>query len=112
MILRFALIPQGMVPRDKIVSEGRDVISPNGDQFNEFFLIACLDDPRFNDNELFIYNRFGQLVNSYEDYRGQWNGLDEDGDEVDEDTYMWVLAILLQSGDTKIYRGAVTVLRN
>lgn len=91
---------------------GRDVISPNGDRFNEFFLISCMDDPRFADNELIIFNRWGQTVNSYQNYRGQWNGLNEDGEEVDEDTYLWVFKVELSSGEQRIFRGAVTVLRN
>lgn len=91
---------------------GRDVITPNGDQFNEFFIISCLDDPRYANNELFLFNRWGQEINSYTNYRNQWNGLDVDGNEVDEDTYMWVLKVVLPTAEQRVYRGAVTLLRN
>lgn len=92
--------------------KGRDVITPNGDSYNEFFIITCLDDPRYQDNELVLFNRWGQTVNTFRGYVNQWNGLDEDGEELEEDTYMWVLTVTLPSGDRDVYRGAVTLLRN
>lgn len=91
---------------------GREVITPNGDGLNEFLIITCLTDSRFSDNELFIYNRWGQEINSYTNYVNDWTGLDMDGNEVEEDSYMWVLRVTLPDGSRDIYRGTVTLLRN
>jgi gliding motility-associated-like protein len=91
---------------------GRDVITPNGDAYNEFFIITCTQDSRYSDNELLIFNRWGQLVNSYSNYSNQWNGVDDGGNEMEEDTYMWVFKVILPNGAREVYRGAVTVLRN
>ncbi len=41
-------------------------VSPNGDEFNETFIIEGLS--KFPDNELFIYNRWGVLVYQQERY--------------------------------------------
>jgi gliding motility-associated-like protein len=92
--------------------EGRDVITPNGDGMNDALTITCLNDPRFSDNELFIFNRRGQLVNQYRNYTDEWRGTDENGNLVTEDAYMWVLNILLPNGQRDIYRGTVTVILN
>ncbi len=89
--------------------EGRKVITPNGDNLNDRFVIECIDE---RPNTLSIYNQWGQLIYQKDNYDNSWQGTDDDGDEVDENTYLWVLEVELQNGATKIYRGAITVLRN
>lgn len=92
--------------------EGRDVITPNSDGMNDFLVISCTEDSRFQDNDLFIYNRRGQLVREYNNYQNEWAGTDADGNLVSEDAYMWVLVVTLSNGQNQVYRGTVTVLLN
>ena len=54
----------------------RNVISPNGDGYNEFFYIHCLED--YAENSLEIYNRWGHLVYNTTDYNNTWNGKDQE----------------------------------
>ena len=56
-------------------------------------------------------SRWGEMVNSFSNYSNEWNGLDENGNEVTEGGYMWVLKILLPNGQTRVERGTVTVVR-
>ena len=88
--------------------EGSKAMTPNGDAFNEYLIINCIDD---YPNELFIFNRWGQQVNSFVNYDNDWNGLDEDGEEVTEDVYMWVLKVAFPDGRDEVYRGTVTLRR-
>jgi gliding motility-associated-like protein len=84
-----------------------DVITPNNDGSNDYFVIACSESV---DNRLRIFTRRGQEVREYENYMNSWNGLDEGGNLVDEDTYLWVLEVNYPNGITNIYKGAVSVL--
>ncbi|MEE9440033.1 MAG: gliding motility-associated C-terminal domain-containing protein [Saprospiraceae bacterium] len=89
--------------------EVRDVITPNGDGINEAFLFTCLDDfPA----DLLVYDRWGKLVYSQDDYDGTWTGISSDGVELIEGGYMYILTIDFGSGRREIMKGTVTILRN
>lgn len=45
-----------------------NVITPNGDQSNETWVIENIDEPFYDGNEVAIYNRYGQLVWKVENY--------------------------------------------
>lgn len=61
-------------------------ISPNGDNLNESFDLSG-----YNVQSLEIYNRFGTLVYSKMDYRNEWKGQSNDGDELPVGTYYYVM---------------------
>jgi len=84
------------------------VITPNGDGFNDVFIIACLRD--IPSNQLDVYDRWGRKVYAVSDYDGTWDGVGTDG-ELDEGSYMWVLTAFLTNGDEKQYKGTLTILR-
>ena len=70
-----------------------NVISPNGDDFNEKFIIpsavaACLN------YRVEIFNRWGQLVYTMNPDKPAFQGLDESENELPEGTYFYVLDIL------------------
>ncbi len=85
------------------------VITPNGDNKNEFFQISCVDS---FPNVLTIYDRWGRIVYSQTDYNNTWNGLDSDLEELPESAYMWVLEVNPNSTDTRLFKGTVTLLRD
>lgn len=83
-----------------------DIITPNGDNDNEFFTIIGLDN--FPDNELFIYNRWGNEVYAATNYQNDWAGT-WDGKPLPDGTYFYVL---LNGADGKLIRkGYVTLHR-
>ncbi|HPQ22424.1 MAG TPA: gliding motility-associated C-terminal domain-containing protein, partial [Saprospiraceae bacterium] len=51
-----------------------NVITPNNDGINDNFVIPCLDDIRFSDNSIKIFNQWGDEVFSAKDYQNNWDG--------------------------------------
>ncbi|MEM7573609.1 MAG: cohesin domain-containing protein [Bacteroidota bacterium] len=96
----------------------RNVITPNGDGLNEAFILFCTDGADFNDNVLEIYNRWGQLVYKVNDYDCSqdgglncFEGRNNDGSELPEGPYYYILDYANPSGDRLQKRGSLTILR-
>lgn len=88
--------------------EGRKVISPNGDGLNDNFVISCI----FNyQNTLHIYNRWGKLIYSAIDYVNNFVGIDQEGNSLNEGTYMYILVIKEPGKNDAVYKGTVTIVR-
>lgn len=81
-----------------------NVITPNGDGINDFFLL----DAAFNqaNDHLKIFNRWGSLVYEKTGYLNQWNG----GDLVDG-VYFYLYTWDTQSSSPRISQGFVTITR-
>lgn len=80
-----------------------NVITPNGDGFNDYFVIKGLE---FFDNTILkIYNRWGMRVYESDNYRNDWNGTD-----VSDGVYFFYLE--LTQGRQEVYKGTVTVMRH
>ncbi len=90
--------------------EGSLILTPNGDGFNDFFLITCVED--FETNELRVFDRIGNEVYTQKNYDGTWNGVDEAGKPLVEDAYMWVFIGENSNGGKEVYKGTVTILRD
>jgi gliding motility-associated-like protein len=69
-------------------------ISVNGDGKNDTF-----DLTGFNVKNLSIFNRYGEKVYSYKNYTNQWGGQSDNGDELPDGTYYYV--INRDNGETK-----------
>jgi gliding motility-associated-like protein len=70
----------------RIYCEIQKGISPNNDGKNEYF------DLRFMDvQQLSIYNRYGTKVYSKTEYTNQWVGQSNNGDELPDGTYYYVI---------------------
>ncbi len=63
-----------------------NVISSNGDGANDYLAFQYLN--FYPDNELFIFNRWGQLIYSAKNYDNSW-----DGHEYNEGTYFYLLKV-------------------
>lgn len=88
-----------------------NAITPNGDGMNETFVFDILnlrpDD--FPNNELIIFNRWGDIIYEAKPYNNDWDGTSANGKMVPEGTYYYVLRLNIGEGD--IIRGDVTVVR-
>ncbi len=92
--------------------QGRKVITPNNDNFNDFLLITC--DNKY-DNKLTVYDRWGRLVYEKVNYQSSagdgWRGVDLNGNELNEGGYMWILRVDLPNGDQRYYKGTVIIAK-
>jgi gliding motility-associated-like protein len=61
-------------------------ISPNADTKNDFFDLALLDVKRLS-----IFNRYGTKVYSKQSYVNEWYGQADDGKELPDATYYYVI---------------------
>jgi len=82
------------------------LITPNGDGFNDFWMIKNIN--LYPENEVIIFNRDGQKIFGMTGYDNSWEGK-YNGNLVTDGTYYFVLKFT----DTgKVLKGAITVLRN
>ncbi|MEO1257425.1 MAG: gliding motility-associated C-terminal domain-containing protein [Bacteroidota bacterium] len=84
-----------------------DVVSPNGDGENDNWIVNGLDE--FPENEVAIFNRWGQEVWSAKGYNNDWAGTNEDGELLPIGAYFYVLK--LNDVEERVLSGAVTLVR-
>jgi len=65
------------------------LITPNGDQYNEYFKLNGLE--TLGKTELIIIDRWGAQVYKNSDYDNEWNGIDYNGNPVPDDTYFYIV---------------------
>lgn len=50
-----------------------ELFTPNGDGYNDLYVIKGLD--KYSNNEIFIFNRWGNVVYNKENYNNSWDGV-------------------------------------
>jgi len=81
--------------------------TPNGDDFNDTWEIGRIE--KFPDFELFVYNRWGQLVHRQENEFKSWDGKSL-GLLLPDATYYYVV-FLSKSDKKKFIKGAVSIIK-
>jgi gliding motility-associated-like protein len=81
---------------DRVIIRIRDLdaptgFSPNNSGFNDRFEIRGLENSSVN--ELTIFNRQGNVVYQAVNYRNDWEGRNQDGVPLPEDTYYYILSV-------------------
>ncbi|MCC6723045.1 MAG: gliding motility-associated C-terminal domain-containing protein [Saprospiraceae bacterium] len=85
-------------------------ITPNGDGVNdEFVFDILLSGENFPDNEIIIFNRWGDQVYHAKPYNNDWKGTNQNGKDLPAATYYYVLRLNIADG--VILRGDVTILK-
>jgi gliding motility-associated-like protein len=84
-----------------------NAITPNGDGKNDVLKIDGIE--KYPNNELVIFNRWGDILYKAKPYLNDWQGVNQSGGELPEGTYYYVLRLNVNDG--KILRGNMTVLR-
>ncbi len=67
-----------------------NVVTPNGDGFNDFFEIPCLNTNLYPDNKLIVFNQWGDEVFRAQPYENDWAG-QFNGQSLPADTYFYVI---------------------
>jgi len=85
-----------------------NVISPNGDGFNDVFEIK---DEGIATFECIIYNRWGTEMYRFDEFSNNWDGRSYSGVELPEGTYFYMLQATGKDRSEKSLRGTFTLLR-
>jgi gliding motility-associated-like protein len=80
-----------------------NLITPNGDQYNQYFRIDSLS--IYISNQLKVFNRYGKRVYSKENYNNDW-----DGENLREGVYFYILEAEGYFG-TDVFKGSITIMR-
>ncbi len=82
-------------------------VSPNGDGLNDVFYISGIKD--YPDNELTIYNRWGNMVYDVKGYQNNWRGTWKSDKNLPDGTYFYILK--LNDEDNRVFRGYIEMYR-
>jgi gliding motility-associated-like protein len=70
------------------------IITPNNDGMNDSFIVPCLYTPGYPDNEVSIFNQWGDEVFNGKPYKNDWNGT-YNGEDLPAGTYYYVVKFVL-----------------
>ncbi len=82
-----------------------NVITPNGDGFNDKFVIKNLES--YKENELVIFNRWNNVVYSKKNYTQDWAG-----QNLNAGTYFYILKVKDSDNKWHSYNGYVMIMTN
>ncbi|MEM8527410.1 MAG: gliding motility-associated C-terminal domain-containing protein [Bacteroidota bacterium] len=87
-----------------------NVITANGDGQNDFLEFdVLLGGNNFPDNQISIFNRWGDVVYEAKPYNNDWGGIGLDGRELPQGTYYYILRLDVAEG--LIIRGDITIMK-
>ena len=88
-----------------------NAITPNGDGLNDVFIFDFLltNPDQFPDNELVIFNRWGDIVYQAKPYNNDWGGTNQKGSDLPQGTYYYILRLNIT--ERLILKGDVTILK-
>ncbi|MEZ4755920.1 MAG: gliding motility-associated C-terminal domain-containing protein [Flavobacteriales bacterium] len=102
------LLPGTVINEEVSFIEMPNVVTPNGDAFNELWAPIAQRIVRL---EIFIYNRWGQLVGTIDRPGQSWDMRGPSGELVADGTYFYTLNAWGGDGVDHVKNGSFTVLR-
>jgi gliding motility-associated-like protein len=102
---------QVQIQRDSMEIETPNGITPNGDGLNDALIFdqLILNPDEYPNNELIVFNRWGDIVFQAQPYGNDWQGENMDGTNLPDGTYYFILRLDIGGGE--IIKGDVTILR-
>ena len=85
-----------------------NVFTPNSDGTNDYFSFG---EYAMESVEVLIYNRWGELVYSWDTPNEKWDGRGIDGEDLPEGVYYYVLNATGEDGYSYTKKGSITLLR-
>ncbi|PBQ34545.1 hypothetical protein CNR22_23095 [Sphingobacteriaceae bacterium] len=73
----------------KVIIPVPTVITPNDDMVNDYFMVDKIEE--YSQNTLTVYNRWGSEVYSARQYKNTWNGKSNNGNDLPDDIYYYIL---------------------
>jgi gliding motility-associated-like protein len=93
--------------KQRAIFEGETVLTPNDDGFNDELIVD--DIQKFPKNEIYIYNRWGDVVFHQKPYSNDWRGVNRKGQTLSQGSYYYVL--FLDIADGEIRTGDILLIR-
>lgn len=93
---------------DDECGKGNLLLTPNGDQHNDNFVITCSEDLN---GTLSIYDRWGRLVYNKMLYDNTFIGIDNNNNELIEGSYIWIYEVNYGNGLRETFNGTLTLLK-
>jgi gliding motility-associated-like protein len=87
-----------------------NAFSPNGDGDNDAFEVHGLD--AYPDNDIVIFNRWGNVVFEKEGYQNDWKGENNQSEPLPDATYFVILKVNLMDGGNVTLTGYIDLRRN
>lgn len=84
-----------------------NTFTPNNDGFNDAYELINSEGKTFS---LKVYNRWGVIVFAKDDYKNDWNGIDEEGNDLASGTY-YVVATDKTFEEQKVINGFFNLIR-
>ena len=84
-----------------------DTFTPNGDGINDTWVIPGIEN--FPNNEINLYNRWGQLVWNVQGYMNDWTGTNNEGEELPFGAYYYVIEF--NDAAETVAGGSLTIIR-
>jgi len=96
---------------EDIIETVPNAISPNGDGKNDYFKIRNIES--YANNELLIFNRWGQLVYETTNYQNNWNGqsINNPNAKPTGGTYYYILNVITPINEPKQQRGFIQIIQ-
>jgi gliding motility-associated-like protein len=88
-----------------------NAITVNSDGMNELFLPIFSNVDAVKSYDLWIYNRWGQLVFETDEIAEGWNGRYKDNKDVQLGVYTWKIRYVDNLGEARTLVGHITVIR-
>lgn len=86
--------------------EGSTVLTPNGDGFNDKFIIKNID--YYPNNTLKIFDKAGRILYNKQSYANDWDGM-VNGSPLAEGTYYYIVDL---GNGIGTYKGYINIIRN
>ena len=99
----------GVLPGNACDLRFFNAFSPNGDGINENWEIENIENGRYDDNRVEIFNRWGQRIwdgTRYDNVNVVWKGKTANGEELPSATYFYIATI-----NDLIYKGFIELTR-
>jgi gliding motility-associated-like protein len=80
-----------------------NLLTPNGDGHNDYFIVGNIDE--YPENNLIVFDRNGKVVYEKANYRNEWNG-----ENIPDGVYFYMFSFT-HEGRTFMRRGSITVKR-
>ena len=85
-----------------------NVFTPNGDNFNDVFTVKSVN---LESIEGVIYNRWGQMMFSWDHIKGYWDGTTLSGAEAPDGTYFYIIQAKGLDGEEYFKKGGFSLIR-